>query len=433
MILLPKINVVTLGCAKNLVDSERIMKQLSAAGYRVVHDSNDLSAKIVLINTCGFIGDAKEESVNTIMTFVAAKKQKHIRSIYVFGCLSQRYRDELQREIPEVDAFFGVDEAEKILAALHAEWLPDLKNERQLTTPPHYAYLKISEGCDRRCAYCAIPLIRGKHVSVPEAQLLDEARRLASQGVKELLVVAQDTTCYGLDLYGERRIAPLLNLLSDVNGIEWIRLHYAYPAQFPDDLIAVLRDNPKVCRYIDIPLQHISDAVLHHMRRGIDGAQTRALIERLRRDVPGIAIRTTFMVGHPGEDEQAFDELKAFVRDMQFERLGVFCYSEEESTYGAQHFKDEVSEAVKHARRDELMHIQAEIAEAQANEKIGETHTVIIDRTEDSYFVGRTEQDSPEADAEVYIKGSHLTVGKFYRVKITAADGYDLHAELGNE
>jgi ribosomal protein S12 methylthiotransferase len=367
------------------------------------------------------------------MTFVAAKKQKRIRSIYVFVCLSQRYRDELQREIPEVDAFFGVDEAGKILAALHAEWLPDLKNERQLTTPPHYAYLKISEGCDRRCAYCAIPLIRGKHVSVPEAQLLDEARRLASQGVKELLVVAQDTTCYGLDLYGKRRIAPLLNLLSDINGIEWIRLHYAYPAQFPDDLIAVLRDNPKVCRYSDIPLQHISDVVLHRMRRGIDRAQTRALIERLRRDVSGIAIRTTFMVGHPGENEQAFDELKTFVRDMQFERLGVFCYSEEENTYGAQHFKDEVSEAVKHARRDELMHIQATIAAAQANEKIGKTHTVIIDRAEDNYFVGRTEHDSPDADAEVYIKGNHLTVGKFYRATITAADGYDLHAELGNK
>jgi ribosomal protein S12 methylthiotransferase len=433
MILLPKINVVTLGCAKNLVDSERLMKQLAAAGYRVVHDSNDHAAKIVIINTCGFINDAKEESVNTILSFVAAKKEKLIRTLYVFGCLSQRYKETLQHEIPEVDAFFGVDEAGKILEAVDALWKPALHNERQLTTPPHYAYLKISEGCNQGCAYCAIPLIRGKHVSAPLEQLLDETRHLAAQGVKELLVVAQDTTYYGLDLYGRRRIAELLTTLSEVEGIAWIRLHYAYPAQFPDDLFAVLRDNPKVCKYIDIPLQHISDAVLRNMRRGVSGAQTRALIARLRREAPGIAIRTTLMVGHPGEDEQAFEALKAFVREMRFERLGVFCYSEEEDTYGAKHFKDTIPDAVKQARRDELMSLQAVISEEQAQARVGKTYTVIIDRREGDYFVGRTEYDSPEVDAEVLIKAEGLTIGNFYQARITAADNYDLYAEIARE
>jgi ribosomal protein S12 methylthiotransferase len=428
MTLFPKINVVTLGCSKNLVDSERLMKQLAVAGYRVVHDSNDPAAKIVLINTCGFIGDAKKESIDTILSFVAAKKEKRIHTVYVFGCLSQRYKETLQQEIPEVDAFFGVDEAGAILAALHALWQPALQQERQLTTPPHYAYLKISEGCNWRCAYCAIPLIRGNYVSVPEQQVLDEAAGLAAQGVKELLVVAQDTTFYGVDLYGKRRIAPLLQALSDIKGVEWIRLHYAYPAQFPNDLFAVLRDNPRVCKYIDIPLQHVSDAVLRNMRRGIDGAQTRALIERLRREVPGIAIRTTFMVGHPGEDEQAFEALKTFIRDMQFERLGVFCYSEEEDTYGAKHFKDTIPEALKKARREELMALQTTISARQAQAKIGKTCKVIIDRKEGDYFVGRTEHDSPEVDAEVFVKAADLAVGRFYEVKITAAGDYDLFA-----
>jgi ribosomal protein S12 methylthiotransferase len=430
MTLFPKINVVTLGCSKNLVDSERLMKQLTAAGYRVVHDSNDPAAKIVIINTCGFIGDAKKESVDTILSFVAAKKKKLIRTIYVFGCLSQRYRETLRQEIPEVDAFFGVDEAGKILAALHALWQPALQQERQLTTPPHYAYLKISEGCNWRCAYCAIPLIRGNYVSVPEQQVLDEAAGLAAQGVKELLVVAQDTTYYGLDRYGRRRIAALLQALSEIKGVEWIRLHYAYPAQFPEDLFAVLRDNPRVCKYIDIPLQHVSDTVLRHMRRGIDGAQTRALIERLRREVPGIAIRTTFIVGHPGEDEQAFEELKTFAGDMQFERLGVFCYSEEEGTYGAKHFKDAIPEAVKQARREELMTLQTAISAAQAQTKIGKRYKVIIDRLEGEYYVGRTEHDSPEVDTEVFVKAEGLVSGQFYEVKVTAAGDYDLFATL---
>lgn len=432
MTLLPKINVVTLGCSKNLVDSERLMKQLSAAGYRVVHDSNDPAAKIVLINTCGFIGDAKKESIDTILSFVAAKKKKLIRAIYVFGCLSQRYRETLQQEIPEVDAFFGVDEAGKILAALHALWQPALQPARQLTTPTHYAYLKISEGCNWRCSYCAIPLIRGNHVSVPEQQVLDEAAGLAAQGVKELLVVAQDTTYYGLDLYGRRRIAALLQSLSGIKGVAWIRLHYAYPAQFPEDLFAVLRDNPKVCKYIDIPLQHVSDAVLRNMRRGIDGAQTRALIERLRREVPDIAIRTTFIVGHPGEDEQAFEALKTFVHDMQFERLGVFCYSEEEDTYGAKHFKDTIPEGMKQTRREELMSLQTTISARQAQAKIGKTYRVIIDRQEGEYFAGRTEYDSPEVDTEVFVKAEGLVIGRFYEVKVTAAGDYDLFAALNS-
>ncbi|MDR3184138.1 MAG: 30S ribosomal protein S12 methylthiotransferase RimO [Prevotellaceae bacterium] len=431
MTLFPKINVVTLGCSKNLVDSERLMKQLSAAGYRVVHDSNDPAAKIVIINTCGFIGDAKKESVDTILSFVAAKKEKRIRTIYVFGCLSQRYREVLQRDIPEVDAFFGVDEAGKILAALHALWQPALQQERQLTTPPHYAYLKIAEGCNWRCSYCAIPLIRGHYASVPEQQVLDEAAGLAAQGVKELLVIAQDTTYYGLDLYGRRRIAALLQSLSGIKGVEWIRLHYAYPAQFPEDLFAVLRNNPRVCKYIDIPLQHISDTVLRNMRRGVDGAQTRALVERLRREVPGIAIRTTFIVGHPGEDEQAFDALKTFISDMQFERLGVFCYSEEEDTYGAAHFTDAIPDAVKQARREELMSLQANISAQQARAKTGRRVKVIIDRQEGDYFVGRTEHDSPEVDTEVFVKPRPaIAVGGFYEVEITAATGYDLFGVL---
>jgi ribosomal protein S12 methylthiotransferase len=407
------------------------MKQLSAAGYRVVHDSNDPAAKIVIINTCGFIGDAKKESVDTILSFVAAKKEKRIRTIYVFGCLSQRYREVLQRDIPEVDAFFGVDEAGKILAALHALWQPALQQERQLTTPPHYAYLKIAEGCNWRCSYCAIPLIRGHYASVPEQQVLDEAAGLAAQGVKELLVIAQDTTYYGLDLYGRRRIAALLQSLSGIKGVEWIRLHYAYPAQFPEDLFAVLRNNPRVCKYIDIPLQHISDTVLRNMRRGVDGAQTRALVERLRREVPGIAIRTTFIVGHPGEDEQAFDALKTFISDMQFERLGVFCYSEEEDTYGAAHFTDAIPDAVKQARREELMSLQANISAQQARAKTGRRVKVIIDRQEGDYFVGRTEHDSPEVDTEVFVKPRPaIAVGGFYEVEITAATGYDLFGVL---
>ncbi len=406
------------------------MRQLSASGLSVIHDGEPADAPVVVINTCGFIGDAKEESVNTILLYAEAKKKKQLRELYVFGCLSQRYKAALEQEIPEVDAWFGVTDLEAIVARLGASLQAGLLNERLLSTPPHYAYLKISEGCNWGCAYCAIPLIRGKHISVPIETLVDETEKLAKSGVKELLVVAQDTTYYGMDIYGRRRLADLLTALSDVEGIEWIRLHYTYPAAFPDEVIAVLRDNPKLCKYIDIPLQHVSDKVLANMRRGITGAQTRALIERLRREVPGIAIRTTFITGHPGEDEAAFEELKAFVRDMRFERMGVFCYSEEEDTYGAQHFSDEVPEAVKQARRDELMALQAEIVEEQSAAKVGTQCRVIVDRVEGAYYVGRTEHDSPEVDGEVLIKAPQLTVGNFYTVHVTDYAGYDLYASL---
>ena len=419
-----------MGCSKNLVDSERLMRQLIAAGYTVIHDAATDSAPVVIINTCGFIGDAKEESINTILLFAEAKKKKQIQQLYVFGCLSQRYKDILEKEIPEVDAYFGVTDLEAILQTLNADLQPQLLNERCMTTPAHYAYLKIAEGCNWGCAYCAIPLIRGKHVSFPIEQLIDETEKLAAQGVKELLVIAQDTTFYGMDIYGRRRLAGLLNALSAVKGIEWLRLHYAYPTVFPDDVIAVLRDNPKLCKYIDIPLQHVSDKVLKKMRRGINGRQTRELIERLRREVPSIAIRTTLMTGHPGEDEAAFQELKAFVRTMRFERLGVFSYSEEEGTYGANHYKDTVPETVKQARRDELMDLQANIAAEHTEAKVGAICKVIIDRREGDYYIARTEHDSPEVDNEVLIKSAHLTIGNFYEVRIVSAEAYDVYAEI---
>ncbi len=424
------INVVTLGCSKNLVDSERLMRQLSAAGLIVVHDGEVNAAPIAIINTCGFIGDAKEESVNAILLYAEARKKKKLKALYVFGCLSQRYKETLEEEIPEVDAYFGVTDIEAIAERVGAPLRPELLDERQLSTPSHYAYLKISEGCNWGCSYCAIPLIRGKHISVPIETLVSEAEKLAKSGVKELLVVAQDTTYYGMDIYGRRRLADLLTALSAVEGIAWIRLHYTYPAQFPEDVITVLRDNPKLCKYIDIPLQHAADVVLSNMRRGITAAQTRALVERLRREVPGIAIRTTLIVGHPGEDEAAFAELKSFVADMRFERLGVFCYSEEEDTYGAMHFEDIIADEVKQARRDELMRLQSGITDKLLAAKVGTTCRIIIDRVEGEFYVGRTEHDSPEVDTEVLVKATTLTIGEFCEVRITGYDAYDLYAEL---
>jgi len=336
----------------------------------------------------------------------------------------------LEQEIPEVDAYFGVHDMEAVLQTMNASLQPHLLNERQLSTPAHYAYLKISEGCNWGCAYCAIPLIRGKHISVPIEQLVDETEKLAAQGVKELLVVAQDTTYYGMDCYGRRRLADLLNALSAVEGIEWIRLHYTYPTAFPDDVIALLRDNPKLCKYIDIPLQHVADEVLTKMRRGINGQQTRELIARLRSEAPGIAIRTTLIVGHPGEDEAAFQELKEFVRAVRFERLGVFCYSEEEGTYSADNYEDEISEEIKQARRDELMALQASIVATESAAKIGTVCKVIIDRKEGGYYAARTEHDSPEVDNEVLIKAEQLVIGNFYQVRITNAYIYDVYAEI---
>ncbi len=427
------IAVITLGCSKNLVDSERLMQQLHAAGYSVSHDDNNTTAKTVLINTCGFIGDAKEESVNTILSFIAAKKRGDIERLYVFGCLSQRYRKELEKELPEVDCFFGVTDFDKILETLGAALQPDLLLQRRLATPPHYAYLKISEGCSWGCSYCAIPLIRGKHCSTPMELLEEEATLLAAKGVKELLITAQDTTCYGLDLYGKRRLADLLNNLSAIRGIEWIRLHYTYPAQFPDDVIAALRDNPKMCKYLDIPLQHVADKVLHNMRRGINGKQTRELVEKLRATVPGIALRTTLIVGHPGEDEAAFEELYQWVKETRFERLGVFCYSEEEGTYGAQHLPDIVPEEEKQARQEKIMALQARISRELNEAKAGKEYRVIIDRTEGDFYIGRTQYDSPEVDGEVLIEktaGAPLSVGRFYQVRITAAEEYDLYGTI---
>ncbi len=429
-----KINIVTLGCSKNLVDSEHLMAQLADQRFEIVHDSNDPSARIVIINTCGFIGDAKEESINTILSFAAARTRGEIDHLFVMGCLSERYRDELRDEIPEVDSFFGVRDLADVVRAVGAEYRDELAGSRHLTTPLHYAYLKISEGCNWGCGYCAIPLIRGKHISVPMEELVAEAEGLAAQGVKELIVIAQDTTYYGIDLYGRRALADLLRRLCRIDGIEWIRLHYAYPAHFPDDVIEVLRDEPKMCPYLDIPLQHIADSQLKAMRRGINGAETRALVRRLRKEVPGIAIRTTLIVGYPGETECDFQELIDFVRETRFERLGVFAYCEEEGTYSALHLKDDISEEEKQRRIDTIMSLQREISLENNQQRVGHIEPVIIDRIEGEYAVGRTRHDSPEVDDEVLVSSSEpLTPGTILQVRITAADDYDLYGEPAHE
>ncbi|MDR1022809.1 MAG: 30S ribosomal protein S12 methylthiotransferase RimO [Prevotellaceae bacterium] len=419
---------MTLGCSKNVVDSEKLMARLRRGGYTLLHDSADTSAKIVVINTCGFIAEAKEESVNTILEFAEAKRRGDIEKLFVFGCLAERYKDDLRKEIEEVDEFFGVSSFDDILTAVGVPCVQAPAGERLLTTAGHYAYLKISEGCSRRCSYCAIPLIRGKHVSTPVEALVSEARLLAGKGVKELMVVAQDTTSYGVDIYGKRRLAALLNALSEVDGVEWIRLHYAYPAQFPDDVIDALRSNGKLCKYLDIPLQHVSDAVLKNMRRGVNRRQTCELIDKLRSRAPGVALRTTLLVGHPGEDEAAFAELMDFVREVRFERLGVFTYSEEEGTYGAKHFKDALGQEEKQRRAGAVMKLQADISASLNSEKVGKTFKVMIDRKEGSRYAGRTEFDSPEVDGEVLVASDRpLSVGRFCSVKITSADEFDLY------
>jgi len=426
-----KINIVTLGCSKNLVDSERLYKQLEANGYSVVHDSNDTNAKVVVINTCGFIGDAKEESIDTILSFAHAKVKGKIRHLFVMGCLAERYKKDLQREIPEVDEFFGVNNLADIVKAIGGDLKADLLGERTITTPSHYAYLKISEGCNWGCSYCAIPLIRGRHVSVPIEDLVAEAKSLAAKGVKELLVIAQDTTYYGLDLYGERKLGELLNRLSEVEGIEWIRLHYAYPTFFPDDVIAVIRDNPKVCKYLDIPFQHVSDKVLKKMRRGIGREETYELIRKLKTEIPDIAIRTTLLVGHPGEDEREFEQLVEFVKEVKFDRLGVFPYSEEENTFSAINFEDSVKEETKQVRVEAIMQLQSEIAYQKNRDRIGKTMKVLVDRLEGDYYIARSEFDSPEVDQEVLIEAdSLLKIGEFYHVEIAEAEEFDLFAKL---
>ncbi len=418
--------MVTLGCSKNLVDSEVLMRQLDPR-YEVFSDSNEPS-DIVVINTCGFIHDAKEESIDMILSAVEAKKAGKLQKVIVTGCLSQRYKKELENEIDHVDGFFGVNDLPQILKTLAVDYKKELVGERRLTTPSHYAYLKISEGCDRHCAFCAIPLIRGKHVSKPFEEVVAEAEKLAAKGVRELLLIAQDLTYYGLDLYGKRRIAALVQRLSQIDGIEWIRLHYAYPAGFPEDLLDVMRENPRVCRYLDIPLQHISSRILQSMKRGLDGEKTRRLALSWRKKVPGMALRSTFIVGYPGETEAEFQQLLDFVREMRFDRLGVFQYSPEENT-AAFDLPDDVPAEVKQQREERLMELQRQISLELNNEKTGRTFRVVIDKKEGDFYVGRTEFDSPEVDNEVLVPAGEgpLQTGAFYQVKITRADFYDLY------
>ena len=426
-----KINVVTLGCSKNLVDSELFLSQMVANGYEVSHDSADSDARIVAINTCGFILDAKEESVNTILEYAEAKKQGLIDKIFVFGCLSERYKDDLIAEIPEVDGFYGKFQVRKMVEDLKADYKMSLSRQRYLTTPSHYAYLKISEGCNRTCSYCAIPRMTGAHQSVSIDDLLIEARGLAEKGVKELLVIAQDLSFYGIDLYKESKLAQLVSELSDIEGIEWIKLHYAYPANFPYDLLPVMYQKPNVARYLDIALQHCSDKMLKLMRRNTTKAETINLINRVREEVPGVHLRTTILVGHPGETEEDFEELKSFVRQMRFERLGVFPYSHEEDTFAGEKYEDSIPPEVKQARADEIMEIQQQISAEINALKIGQTMKVVIDRLEGDYFIGRTEFDSPEVDGEVLIAADQdLEIGGFYQVKITGSEDFDLYGKV---
>ena len=427
-----KINVITLGCSKNTVDSEHLMAQLAAAGYEVRFDSDRTDARTVVINTCGFIGDAKKESIDTILSAVAAKQAGRIDNLFVIGCLSERYADELRTEIPEADQYFGVSDWAGIAAALGARHRTELETERLLTTPRHYAYLKISEGCNWKCGYCAIPLIRGPHVSVPMETLLEEARKLAARGVREIMVIAQDTTYYGIDLYGRRRLAELLTALCRIDGIEWIRLHYAYPTAFPDDVIDVMASEPKICKYLDIPFQHISDHMLTAMKRRHTKADALALIERLRERIPDIALRTTLLVGYPTETEQDMQELEQFVRDVRFDRLGVFAYSEEEGTYSARELRDDVPEEEKQRRVDRIMRLQEGISLENNLARVGRTMRVIVDSRQGDYYVARSQYDSPEVDQEILIPAAahQLRRGHFYDARITAAEEYDLYGEV---
>ena len=426
-----KINVITLGCSKNIYDSEVLMGQLKANDMEVEHESEKDDSNIVVVNTCGFIDNAKEESINTILEQAQRKEGGEIDKLFVTGCLSERYKTDLEKEMPNIDQFFGTTDLPKLLQALGADYKHELLGERLTTTPKHYAYLKIAEGCDRPCSFCAIPLMRGKHKSKSIENLVKEAKGLAANGVKELILIAQDLTYYGLDLYKERRLAALLSALSEVEGIDWIRLHYAFPTGFPEDVLAVIRTNSKVCHYIDIPLQHISDSVLKSMRRGTTHAKTDVLLQKFREEVPGMAIRTSLIVGYPGETEEAFQELKKWVYDIKFDRLGVFTYSHEENTH-AYLLKDDIPEEVKHQRAEEIMEVQSQISFDLNQEKIGETFKVLFDRKEGDYFIGRTEFDSPDVDNEVLVKAddTYIRMGDFAQIKIIHADHYDLYGEL---
>lgn len=430
-----KINVITLGCSKNTVDSEHLMARLAAAGYEVRFDSDRTDAATVVINTCGFIGDAKQESVEMILRAAQAKQAGKIERLFVIGCLSERYADELRAEIPEVDDYFGARSWDGIAKALGVAQTDGPTTERHLTTPRHYAYLKISEGCNWKCGYCAIPLIRGPHVSVPMEQLEEEARKLAAKGVRELIVIAQDTTYYGIDLYGKRMLAELLRRLCRIEGIEWLRLHYAYPAGFPDEVIETMACEPKICKYLDIPFQHISDAQLSAMLRRHTKAEAMELIGRLRRAIPDLALRTTLLVGYPGESEADFAELEAFVREVRFERLGVFAYSEEEGTHSALHLRDDVPDAVKQERVERIMALQRELSLEHNRRRVGRTERTIIDSRQGDFYVGRTQYDSPEVDQEVLIPaaGRRLQRGRFYRVRIVSASDYDLYGEVAGK
>jgi ribosomal protein S12 methylthiotransferase len=425
-----KINIVTLGCSKNVVDSEKLLKQLNAGGYEVIHNSDDTSATTVIINTCGFINDAKEESVDTILRFVKAQKAGNIENLYVMGCLSERYADALKHEIPEVKKYFGVNNINDILAELNVKFRSDLSTERIITSPGHYAYLKISEGCDRVCAFCAIPQIRGKYISRPMDELVNEASKLAENGVKELILIAQDLSYYGLDLYKRQALPELVTELLKIESLEWIRLHYLYPANFPSDLIAIMKENQRICRYIDIPVQHITDNMLSTMKRSHNRKETIAILNTLRNEIPGAVIRTTLIAGHPGETEQDFTELKDFISEFRFDRLGVFAYSNEEDTYSYKEYKDEISDDVKESRVAELMEIQQNISSELNESAVGKLFKVLIDRKEGEFFIGRTEFDSPEIDQEVLIGSEHsLKPGNFYNILITKSTEFDLYGE----
>lgn len=427
-----QIDIVTMGCSKNLVDSETLIKLFEDKGYHCVHDPKRPQGEIAVINTCGFIEDAKQESIDTILEFIQAKEEGRLRKLYVMGCLSQRYQKELEAEMPEVDKFYGKFNYKELLKELGKADVPACSGSRRLTTPHHYAYIKISEGCNRRCAYCAIPIITGKHVSRPMDEILDEVRQLVADGVKEFQIIAQELTYYGVDLDGKHHITELISRMADIPGVKWIRLHYAYPNQFPLDLLDVMREKPNVCKYLDIALQHISDNMLNRMHRHVSKQETIDLLKTIRERVPGIHIRTTLMVGFPGETQDDFHELLEFVRTQRFERMGAFAYSEEEGTYSANNYEDDVPAEVKQRRLDKLMILQQEISAEVEAEKVGKILKVIIDRKEGDYYIGRTEFCSPEVDPEVLIKAGEkrLRVGCFYNVKITQSEEFDLYGEV---
>lgn len=427
-----RVDIITMGCSKNLVDSEHLMRQLQECGYEVTHDTDEPCGAIAVINTCGFIGDAKEESINMILEFCQRKEQGDLERLYVMGCLSERYLDELREEISQVDHFYGKFNWNELLSDLKEEYKPQIANERVITTPGHYAFLKISEGCNRRCAYCAIPIITGSHVSRPMEEILDEVRYLVSQGVKEFQIIAQELTYYGVDLYKKQSIAELVEKISDIEGVEWIRLHYAYPSNFPYDLLRVMRTRDNVCKYLDIALQHVSTKILKKMLRHVTKEDTYALVERMRAEVPGICLRTTMMVGFPGETEKEFEELVEFVKWAKFDRLGAFAYSEEDGTYAALNYRDSVSRKKKQERLDRLMDIQQKISSRLNDEKVGKTFKTIIDRIEGEYYIGRTEFDSPDVDTEVLVPvaDGELQIGAFYNVRIDDATEFDLMGKV---